>query len=111
MPESPSSVPLPPEIAGHYQAGVEQARLTRNSGRLEFARTCEVIERHVPSPPAVVYDVGGGPGAYACWLARRDYAVHLLDTVPLHVEQARDASQRQPDHPLAGAAVGDARHL
>jgi SAM-dependent methyltransferase len=105
------SVLLPREIAGHYEAGVEQARLTRDSGRLEFARTCEVIERYFPPPPAVVYDVGGGPGAYACWLARRGYAVHLLDPLPLHVEQARDAARRQPDQPLAGATVGDARHL
>jgi SAM-dependent methyltransferase len=111
VPDTSLPVPLPPEIAGHYEAGVEQARLTRDSGRLEFARTCEVVERYVPPPPAVVYDVGGGPGAYACWLAQRGYAVHLLDPLPLHVEQARDASRQQPDHPLAGATVGDARHL
>src|SRR5262249_49876920 len=41
----------------------------------------------------------------------RGYAVHLSDVVPLHVEQAREASARQPDHPLAGTAVGDARRL
>src|SRR5436309_942768 len=45
------------------------------------------------------------------WLAARGYAVHLVDAVPLHVEQARQAGQAQPDHPLAGLAVGDARRL
>jgi SAM-dependent methyltransferase len=37
--------------------------------------------------------------------------VHLLDPVPKHVEQARAASSRQPERPLASAEVGDARHL
>src|SRR5260221_6060897 len=31
--------------------------------------------------------------------------------MPLHVEQARQASARQPEHPLASAEVGDARRL
>jgi ubiquinone/menaquinone biosynthesis C-methylase UbiE len=78
---------------------------------LEFARTCEVISRYLPRLPADILDVGGGPGVYACWLARQGYRVHLVDAMPLHVEQARQASQRQPNHPLAGAAVGDARRL
>ena len=56
-------------------------------------------------------DVGGGSGVYACWLAARGYTVHLLDAVPLHVEQARAASARQPDHPIATIGVGDARRL
>jgi hypothetical protein len=37
--------------------------------------------------------------------------VHLLDPVPKHVEQARTASARQPEYPLASAEVGDARRL
>ena len=67
--------------------------------------------RFLPPPPAVVLDVGGGPGAHACWLAQQGYVVHLIDLVPLHVEQARRASQAQPEHPLASATVGDARQL
>jgi SAM-dependent methyltransferase len=99
------------DVVAHYEAVAEQSRLSADTGRLEFARTCEVIARFLPPAPAVVLDVGGGPGAYACWLARRGYRVHLVDAVPLHVEQARAASQAQPEHPLAGAAVGDARRL
>jgi SAM-dependent methyltransferase len=59
----------------------------------------------------VVYDVGGGPGAYALWLARRGYIVHLLDAVPLHVEQAQAAAAHQPGYPLADMLLGDARQL
>jgi SAM-dependent methyltransferase len=104
----PSSVS---EIVPHYAIGVEEPRLNRGSGLLEFSRTCEVIGRYFPRPPASVLDVGGGPGVYACWLARQGYRVQLVDAVALHVEQARGASQGQPEHPLAGVAVGDARRL
>ena len=79
--------------------------------QFESTRIREVIIRYVPHPPAVVYDVGGGPGSYTCWLARRGYEVHLVDAVPRHVEQARAASQTQPDHPIAELSVGDARQL
>src|SRR5437763_1509723 len=102
---------IEPEIRAHYAAGFESARLLGGHGRLELARTQELIERFAPPPPAVVYDVGGGPGVYAAWLARRGYTVHLLDPVTLHVEQALQTSRGQPDHPLAAAAVGDARNL
>jgi SAM-dependent methyltransferase len=37
--------------------------------------------------------------------------VHLVDPVARLVEQAREASRRQPETPLAGCAVGDARDL
>lgn len=68
------------------------------------------MERLLPSPPAAVLDVGGGPGTYAAPLARRGYRVHLVDPVPLHVEQAREVAGSAP---AAGftALAGDARHL
>jgi SAM-dependent methyltransferase len=106
-----SELPITPEMTAHYEEAIEEPRLAQGPGRLEFARTCEVIERCFPPAPAVVLDIGGGPGVYACWLARRGYQVHLVDPVPLHIEQARESSARQPDHPLAGAVVGDARRL
>ncbi len=56
-------------------------------------------------------DVGGGAGAYALPLAREGYWVYLIDPVPLHVEQATAGSLGQPEAPLAGAEVGDARSL
>ena len=99
------------EIVAHYEQGDEIQRLSSSLGQLEDTRMRELITRHLPETPAVVYDVGGGPGGYACWLARRGYEVHLVDPVPLHVEQASAASQAQPDHPIAELRVGDARHL
>ncbi len=81
------------------------------AGPLEFARMRELIGRFLPAAPGVVLDVGGGPGRYACWLAELGFEVHLIDPVAKHVEQAREASGAQPEHPLAGATVGDARSL
>ncbi|MBX9627149.1 MAG: class I SAM-dependent methyltransferase [Gemmataceae bacterium] len=102
---------LPPEAHAHYAGGVERDRLAAGVGALELARTQEVARRHLPPPPAVVLDVGGGPGVYAGWLAGLGYEVHLVDPVPLHVEQAAELSRRQPDRPIASVAVGDARRL
>ena len=98
-------------IVAYYERGDEIQRLSSSLGQLEETRIRELITRHLPVTPAVVYDVGGGPGSYACWLARGGYEVHLVDPVPLHVEQASAASQAQPDHPIAELYVGDARHL
>ncbi len=102
---------LPPEVHEHYASGYESQRLLAGASQIELLRTQELIVRYAPPPPAVMFDIGGGPGVYACWLAREGYEVHLIDAHPLHVELARQASQAQPDAPLAGIEVGDARHL
>lgn len=101
---------LASEILGHYAEGLERDRLFEGRCQLERVRTQELLARHLPSPPAVILDVGGGPGVYARWLANQGYEVHLVDPVPLHVEQAasrRDAGSR----PLASVHVGEARQL
>ena len=102
---------LPPEMLDYYATGRELDRLTRGIGPLELVRTKELAGRYLPPPPAVVFDVGGGPGVYSCWLAREGYEVHLVDAMPLHIEQARQASAAQPDAPVATLEVGDARQL
>lgn len=101
---------LPPEVAAYYECGDEQDRLTARTGRLEWARTWELLERFLPAPPSVLLDVGGGPGAYAVPLALAGHAVHLVDAMPLHVGQAREAAAAAATA-LASAEVGDARSL
>jgi ubiquinone/menaquinone biosynthesis C-methylase UbiE len=101
---------LPPEVVAYYECGDEQDRLTARVGRVEWARTWELLERFLPAPPATVLDVGGGPGAYAVPLALAGHAVHLVDAMPLHVRQARDAAAAAGTT-LASAEVGDARSL
>ncbi len=102
--------PMPTEMFQHYGLGMEADRLNQYAGLLERERTQELLGRYLPPPPAKVLDVGGGAGAYAFPLASLGYTVHLLDPVPLHVEQALESSRRSV-RPLAGAAVGDAREL
>jgi ubiquinone/menaquinone biosynthesis C-methylase UbiE len=99
------------ELLSYYEGFDEDNRLTSGVGLLEFARMQELILRFLSSPPGVVLDVGGGPGRYACWLARNGYEVHLVDPVRKHVDQARKASNSQPDYPLASIIQGDARSL
>lgn len=104
-----TSRPLDPDFYRYYERGREAARLERHS--VEQARTLELLARYLPLPPAAILDVGGGAGAYAFPLAAQGYTVHLVDLVPLHIEQARQAAAAQPDHPLASIRLGDARAL
>jgi ubiquinone/menaquinone biosynthesis C-methylase UbiE len=101
---------LKPEIRAYYDAAAEEGRLQNGPPQLEFVRTQGIICRTLPSPPVTVLDVGGGPGAYALWLAELGYRVHLIDPVPRHVAQAQSRSQ-QTARPLASCTVGDARDL
>ena len=103
---------LSDEILSFYRQTQESERLTANTkGQLEFVRTQEIITRYLPLPPAVVLDIGGGSGPYACWLAKEGYEVHLVDPVDLHIEQAKEASNQQREHPIASISLGDARAL
>src|SRR5919108_179380 len=96
-------------ILAYYASGSEDVRLVEDArGQLERTRTQELLARWLPQPPAVVFDVGGGTGHYALWLAERGYSVHLIDPVPVHVEHARQRSA-SATHALASVRLGDAR--
>lgn len=99
------------QIIAFYERGLERDRLASGTGALELARTQALLERYLPPAPAAIADIGGGPGRYAIWLAGRGYSVHLVDPVPLHVEQARLAARALPGGTLGSAEVGDAREL
>jgi SAM-dependent methyltransferase len=100
-----------PAIESHYGTGYERSRLFPGGNpSLKFVRSMELLDRLLPRPPARLLDVGGGLGTYAAPLARRGYRVHLVDPVPLHVEQARQAADRDPAVGFT-AAEGDAREL
>lgn len=97
---------MDPEILAHYTDRYDESERLSSVDRLELIRTQEIIARYLPPAPAVVLDVGGGPGVYASWLAGLGHEVHLVDAVERHVQQARDQ-----DPAPASARVGDARRL
>src|SRR2546430_7962313 len=94
------------EIRSYYDTGVELERVQKGYSRIEFARTKEILERYLPGAPARVLDVGGGPGAYAEWLADAGYEVRLVDATPLHVREAIERAGGR-----FSAVEGDARAL
>jgi ubiquinone/menaquinone biosynthesis C-methylase UbiE len=106
-----SNLSLPAEMFDHYRQARESGRLFNGAGELERARTQDILLRHLPPPPATVLDIGGAAGAYALWLARAGYTVHLFDPVEHHVQQALAASGDQPDYPIASCSIGDARNI
>jgi ubiquinone/menaquinone biosynthesis C-methylase UbiE len=102
---------LPQAVRSYYEQFDERERLDAGPGQIEFVRTQEILRRLLPPPPAVILDVGGAAGRYACWLAREGYEVHLVDPVARLVEQAREASASQLDAQITSCTVGDARSL
>ena len=52
------------EVLAGYNSGREKGRLHRGLGLIEFERTKEILLEELPSPPAVIYDIGGGYGEY-----------------------------------------------
>src|SRR5258707_10787327 len=92
----------------YYERGEEGDRLDSPQGQLELERTKEIVLRHLPSPPAIVADIGGEPGRYALWLAELGYQVLHRDLMPLHVEQVR---REAVGHPGIESSVADPRDL
>jgi SAM-dependent methyltransferase len=96
------------QVLEYYERHTEWDRLADGRGRLEFLRTTEIVLRNLPPPPAVIADIGGGPGRYTLWLAERGYQVEHRDLVPRHV---RELTQQARDLPGVRTAVADARDL
>ena len=111
----PEPTPLPVDDASlqaYYALGEEAARLTSGIGRVEFLRTIEILDRVLPAPPAIVADIGGGPGIYTDHLLSLGYDVVHRDLVADHVGAVR--ARHRPGTPTGvrlDAAVGDARSL
>ncbi len=103
---------LQEQLTAYYEGPGREQTLEQESsghGALEFERTKEIVLRHLPPAPAVVADIGGGPGRFALWLAELGYEVLHREIVPSFVDEVNRAAQ---DKGLAvESAVGDARWL
>ena len=76
------------EIYDFYNNGAEIGRLERGLGIVEFHRTKEILSRYIDSGK-VIYDIGGGIGMYAAWLAKKGNEVHLIELAENAVEYAK----------------------
>lgn len=76
------------EIYEFYNNGAEIGRLERGLGIVEFHRTKEILARYIDSGK-VIYDIGGGIGVYAAWLAKKGNEVHLFELAENAVEYAK----------------------
>ncbi len=94
------------DIIDFYSEHSDDERLASGWDMLEFARTKEIVLRHLPAGRRTVLDVGGGTGVYAEWLGELGHDAHLIDITPGHIARARSSRKR-----LVSAEVGDARRL
>lgn len=99
------------DVLAGYSAGVERGRLHTGIGLIEFERTKELLLEFLPKPPAVIYDVGGGYGEYAWWLASLGYAVHLFDIAETNIRMSAELGAAYPGVSLCAAEVCDARRV
>ncbi len=76
------------EIYDFYNNGAEIGRLERGLGIVEFHRTKEILARYIDTGK-VIYDIGGGIGMYAAWLAKKGNEVHLIELAENAVEYAK----------------------
>ena len=74
------------DIIDYYRRYNEDDRLKTAFGRLEEEHTRRLILRHILNNADVIFDIGGGTGAYALWLAGLGYVVNYSDIVPDHVQ-------------------------
>lgn len=90
-----------------YDAGVkmEWSRMDRHP--VEFAVTKRILKEYLPSPPAKILDLGGGPGRYALDLTKQGYQVTLADLSPTNIAFAEEKS-KQLNLPLAKTLVHEA---
>lgn len=93
------------EVLEFYENGAEIGRLERGLGVVEAYRTKELLLRFI-QPGMTVYDVGGGVGYYADWLADLGCRVTLFELAPSAVRYALE--HQKVSYP---ACAADARRL
>jgi len=99
------------EIQAYYNQDQERTRLQSSRGQLEQTRTEQLLARFLPSPPAIIVDVGGATGVYAFPLASQGYQVHLIDPMPLHIKHVERKAKMQLQYPLMSVTLGDASRI
>jgi ubiquinone/menaquinone biosynthesis C-methylase UbiE len=98
-------------VLNYYNKGLEKDRLVQDDFiDIEKIRTLDILSRHLPDPPAIIFDIGGAAGVYAFILAEKGYQVHLIDPVKLHIDQATEDNKTK-EKTLVSIEIGDARNI
>ncbi|MCL2815035.1 MAG: class I SAM-dependent methyltransferase [Oscillospiraceae bacterium] len=77
-------------VQEHYDANVLK-EWNRIAGRPEFLLTCRMLDRYI-KPGDKVLDIGGGPGRYTFYLAKKGCEVTLFDLSPENIKFAGEKS-------------------
>ncbi|MBV7336919.1 methyltransferase domain-containing protein [Chloroflexi bacterium TSY] len=80
-------------VAGFYDGNPLYEWNRQDRHPTEFAVTQRVLQEHLPTPPARLLDIGGGPGRYTIWLAKQGYDITLLDLSEGNLKVANEKSQ------------------
>jgi S-adenosylmethionine-dependent methyltransferase len=97
------------EIQQWYDSQYDEwNRLERH--KIEFDITKRYLDEYVAGDRLQVFDIGGGPGRYAIYLAKKGHQVTLLDLSKRHLEVAREKAKEQGVS-LAGYVHGNALDL
>src|SRR5713226_976685 len=97
-------------VENHYDNSPEREWDRLEQHRTEFAVTMLALREYLPSPPANILDIGGGPGRYAIALTQQGYTVTLIDLSNGNLMLARSKGQ-EAETQLAGYVHGNALDL
>jgi len=94
-------------VRDFYDSGVE-AEWRRIADRPEFLLTCRMLDRYIKKGDKVL-DIGGGPGRYSLYLAKKGSQVTLFDLSQKNVDHAKQYAKKE--NLLIKTICGDAREV
>jgi len=80
-------------VRDYYDTSVE-AEWKRIAGRPEFLLTCRMLDRYIKKGDKVL-DIGGGPGRYTFYLAKKGSQVTLVDLSPKNVDYVEKNAEKE----------------
>ena len=81
------------QIEQYYDQADEWSRLDRH--KIEFDITKRYLNEYITGEKLKIFDIGGGPGRYAIYLAAKGHRVSLLDLSGHNIEVAREKSKEK----------------
>lgn len=96
-------------VESFYDATVDQEWERLEHHKMEYALTQRAIDEFIPANSKIL-DIGGGPGRYSIYLAKRGHHVTLLDLSEANIEFARQKAAAE-NAPVINFIHGNALDL